>query len=167
MIDGLDNLVARGRGTVWPVAVNADLAFAKLNLEISGYYMLSFEPESRDRDGKTHDISINVVRRGATVRARKEFSADPPNATKTPDHLLTDTLRSALSASDFGVKTTAFPYRAEPLPVRSRDSTVRSHAPERRASSSSATSCTRARGVRRRPHEWSANGGVGMRRSIW
>ena len=113
MIDGLDNLISRGRGTVWPVAVNPDIAFSKLNLEISGYYLLSFEPDAHDRDGKTHDISINVYRHGATVRARKEFSADPPNATKTPEHLLTDTLRSALSASDFGVKTTVFPYRDE------------------------------------------------------
>ena len=113
MIDGLDNLVGRGRGSVWPVAVNADMAFSRLGLEISGYYLLSFEPDARDRDGKTHDISINVLRRGATIRARREFSADPPNATKTPEHLLADTLRSALSASDFGVKTTAFPYRDE------------------------------------------------------
>lgn len=111
MIDGLDNLISRGRGSVWPVAVNADIAFSRLNLEISGYYLLSFEPDARDRDGRTHDIAINVSRRGATVRARREFSADPPNATKTPDRLLTETLRSALSASDFGVKTTAFPYR--------------------------------------------------------
>ena len=39
---------------------NADNAFARLALELSGYYLLGFEPESVDRDGKPHRIKVTV-----------------------------------------------------------------------------------------------------------
>ena len=61
---------------------NADSAFNRLTLELSGYYLLSFEPESGDRDTKAHKIKIEVPRRkNATVRARNEFSVDAPRTT--------------------------------------------------------------------------------------
>src|SRR5207247_7931877 len=59
----------------------------------------------------THDIAVNVSRRGTTVRARREFTAEPTSAPKTPDRVLTATLRSPLTSSDFGVKATTFSYR--------------------------------------------------------
>lgn len=111
LAEGMDMLIGAGRGTVIPVAVNADAVFNRLSLELSGYYLLSFEPGTGDRDGKPHQIAVNTNRAGATVRARREFSAEPSGATKPMDEQLADALRSALPASDFPIKVTTFPYK--------------------------------------------------------
>ena len=48
--------------------------FERLGLELSGYYILSFEPEAGDRDGKPHKIAVTTPNRGGvTIRARREF----------------------------------------------------------------------------------------------
>jgi hypothetical protein len=70
LAEGMDMLIGAGRGTVIPIAVNADAVFNRLGLELSGYYLLSFEPGANDRDGKPHQIAVNTTRGGTTVRAR-------------------------------------------------------------------------------------------------
>lgn len=113
LAEGMEELIGHGRGSIFPVAVNATAAFNRLSLELSGYYLLTFEPETADRDGRRHDIAVNVSRPGLTVRARRQFSADPVGAAKPIDDLLTDTMRSALPAADFDLKLTTFSYRDE------------------------------------------------------
>lgn len=109
--EGMDMLVSAARGTVFPVAVGARAAFTRLDLEISAYYLLSFEPDLADRDGKAHDIAVRVNRQGATVRARQHFTADPPGAVVSMEQRLAETLRSSLEASDFELRLTTFSYR--------------------------------------------------------
>jgi len=111
LAEGMEQFIGLGRGTVYSVAVNADAAFKRLALELSGYYLVTFEPEPGDRDGKVHDISVNVSRPGITVRARRQFSAEAAGSSKPVDDLLTDTMRSALPAADFDLKVTTFSYR--------------------------------------------------------
>jgi VWFA-related protein len=113
LVEGMERIVAEGRGAVMPVAGNPNVTFAKLSTELSGYYLLSFEPTGDDRDGKTHQIGVDVARKGVYVRARKEFSAEPAGTKHTADQLLTDTLRSALIKSDFGLKLTSYSLRDE------------------------------------------------------
>ena len=85
--------------------------FDRLSLELSGYYLITFEPQTADRDGRSHDIAVNVSRPGLTVRARRQFSAEPLGMAKPVDDLLTDTMRSALPAADFDLRLTTFSYR--------------------------------------------------------
>lgn len=109
--EGLDHLTGEARGIVLPVAVNATSAFARLDLELSGYYLLSFEPDLVDRDGKAHDIEVKVTRPGVTVRARPQFAVAPPPADKTIDEQLVDALKNPLPISDVGLKVTTFTFR--------------------------------------------------------
>src|SRR5262245_34752420 len=109
----MDDLVGRGGGSVFPVSVNPDVPFGRLRREISAYYLLSFEPEGADRDGRNHDINVRVSRRGLTVRARPLFSAEPAGSVKAGASLLTSTLRSALSAADFGLSLSTYAYHDE------------------------------------------------------
>jgi VWFA-related protein len=111
LAEGMEQLIGLGRGSVYSVAVNAGAVFNRLALELSGYYLLTFEPEASDRDGRTHDISVDVGRSGLTVRSRKQFSAEPLGSSKPVDDVLTDTMRSALPAADFDLKLTTFAYR--------------------------------------------------------
>jgi VWFA-related protein len=59
-----------------PVAGEA--FFARLEKQLAGAYLLAFDPEPSDRDGRPHRIEVRVPRReGVTVRARREFVARP------------------------------------------------------------------------------------------
>jgi tetratricopeptide (TPR) repeat protein len=110
-VEGLDRLTGEARGTVLPIAVNANAVFARLDLELSGYYLLSFEPDLVDRDNKAHDISVQVSRPGVTIRSRPQFKVAASPTTKTSDELLVEALRNPLPLSDVGVKLTTFTYR--------------------------------------------------------
>ncbi len=108
--DGLGTLAGMARGSVFNVVAGADNAFVRLATELSGYYLLSFEPEPGDRDSKSHKIRIDVPRRpGVQVRARNDYTIDPPH-TLTTDQQLADLLTSPLLGTDIGVKLTAFSF---------------------------------------------------------
>jgi VWFA-related protein len=106
--DGLNVIAGTTRGGVFQISGNADNALDRLALELSGYYLLSFEPESGDRDGKPHKIKVDVPgRSGTEIRARGEFSVGAPSA-RTDDTVLADTLQSPILASDIALRLAAF-----------------------------------------------------------
>ena len=108
--DGLGYLAGAARGSVFKVIAGADNAFGRLALELSGYYLLSFEPESGDRDTKSHKIKIEVPRRkDVIVRARNDFSVDAPR-TRTIDEQLADAIAAPLLATDIGLKLAAYSF---------------------------------------------------------
>ncbi len=114
--EGLDMIAGLARGTVFRVINRADSAFDRLALELSGYYLLSFEPAPGDRDGKSHRIRIDVPRRkGVEVRSRREFAVNAVK-TQTDEELLADTLRSPLLASEIGLKVATYTFREPDSP---------------------------------------------------
>src|SRR4030095_11125137 len=85
-------------------------AFVRLATELSGYYLLSFEPEPGDRDAKSHKIKIEVPRRSnLQVRARSDYTIDAPRAV-TEDQQLADLLTTPLLATDIGLKLTTYAF---------------------------------------------------------
>ena len=108
--EGLDQVVGMTGGDVFRVVANADFAFQRLATELSGYYLLSFEPEPGDRDGRTHKIKIDVRRKDLLLRARREFTIGGP-AGKSTDELVLDTLRAPLLAADVPLKLTTYTFR--------------------------------------------------------
>jgi VWFA-related protein len=108
--DGLDRVAGLAKGNVFRVAGNADFVFQRLSLELSGYYLLSFEPEPGDRDGKPHKIKIDVSRRDLTLRARREFSVGPAGA-RSIEEVAVETLRSPLLATDIPLKLTTYTFQ--------------------------------------------------------
>jgi VWFA-related protein len=108
--DGLSHLAGVARGTVFRVTSGADYAFNRLALELSGYYLLSFEPEANDRDTKVHKIKIEVPRRkDITIRARNEFSVDAPRV-RTVQEQLADVITTPLPATEIGLKLSAYSF---------------------------------------------------------
>jgi VWFA-related protein len=108
--DGLDRLVGLAKGNVFRVAGNADFVFQRLSLELSGYYLLSFEPEPGDRDGKSHKIKIDVSRRDLTLRARREFTVGPAG-TRSVEETAVEILRAPLLATDIPLKLTSYTFQ--------------------------------------------------------
>ena len=108
--DGLDRLVGMAKGDVFRVAGNADFAFQRLARELSGYYLLSFEPLPGDRDGKPHKIAIDLRRKGLTLRSRREFSVGAPGS-RPAEAIVVETLRAPLLATDIPVKLTTYTFQ--------------------------------------------------------
>jgi len=75
MRDGLEQLAGQTRGRLLQISAGTGAGiFERLNRELSGYYLLGFEPTEADRTGRQRRIRVEVRRRGVTVRARPTFA---------------------------------------------------------------------------------------------
>jgi VWFA-related protein len=107
---GLGYLAGLARGDVFRVTAGADFAFHRISRELSGSYLLSFEPQPGDRDGRPHKIKITVPgRRNLLVRSRNQFVVEA-TAAKTTEMLVAETLRSPLLATDVRVKAAVYNF---------------------------------------------------------
>lgn len=114
--EGLSYLTGLARGTVLRVGNAAEAAFNRLALELSGYYLLSFEPEPGDRDGQSHKIKVTLPgRANVALRGRTEFAVSPA-AALTAEAILTETLQSPLLATDIGLEVTTYTFRDPATP---------------------------------------------------
>ena len=107
---GLDQLAANARGEVFRIFGDADFAFQRLGRELSGYYLLSFEPEAGDRDGQPHKIKIEVRRSNLELRSRREFNVGPPVALTT-DEMVRQALRTPILSADIPLKLTTYTFQ--------------------------------------------------------
>jgi VWFA-related protein len=82
--EGLETLAGAARGTVFTVAGSGASIFNRIESELTGYYLLGVEPDPRDRDGKTHPVRVDVPRRGAIVRARRQMVTVAAGGTGAP-----------------------------------------------------------------------------------
>ena len=73
MSEGLEQVAAQTRGSMTPITGDGKIAFDRLGRELSGYYLIGFEPTDADRTGKERRIKVEVKPRGLTVRARPTF----------------------------------------------------------------------------------------------
>lgn len=78
---GLETVTSVTGGRRMMVSGRVEAAFDRVALEISGYYLLGFRSEAADRDGKGHEITVAVRRKGVEVRARKMFAYTADTAT--------------------------------------------------------------------------------------
>jgi VWFA-related protein len=107
-VRGLETLAGYARGAVFPAAADPASAFQRLSIELSGYYLLSFEPEETDRDGKRHRIKVGTSRRDLTIRARQQFAVDPARSSMTDEQQLAEALRSPLVSPDIPLRATTY-----------------------------------------------------------
>jgi VWFA-related protein len=102
MSEGLEQVAAQTRGSMTTVTGNGAIAFDRLGRELSGYYLIGFEPTEADRTGKERRIKVDVRPRGLTVRARPTFvirndaAEATANASLTPQQQVGEVLKSPL-----------------------------------------------------------------------
>jgi len=109
--EGLGHVADLGRGSLFRLTTDPAPIFDRLELELSGYYLLGFEADAADRDERPHKIKVSVPdRAGMEVRARPEFSA-PSAKARTVDELLIDTIKGPLIASEIRLKATTYTMR--------------------------------------------------------
>ena len=79
--DGLSRVAGAARGAVFRLAGDDPRPFERIARELSGYYLLAFEPLEAERDGRHHRIRVALARGGGELRARNGFTlpAAPPS----------------------------------------------------------------------------------------
>ena len=68
----LDQFAGAAGGALFTVQVgNATAALARIQNELSSYYLLGVEPADEDRDGRTHEVTVKTTQSNVTVRGRR------------------------------------------------------------------------------------------------
>jgi VWFA-related protein len=107
--DGLLNVTRAGGGDMFRVIADPDFAFERLAAELSGYYLLGFEPEASDRDGKEHSIQVSVRRDDVAIRARPQFTFGA--AGKTTQQVIADLLRTPVATAELPMRLTTYAFQ--------------------------------------------------------
>jgi hypothetical protein len=103
-------LAGVSRGTLFTVNDSGTALFERIESELSGYYLVGVESDPRDRDGKAHPVRVDVSRRGALVRSRRQLvtlSADQ-KAARSPHQAVASALSSPLLASALPLRVASF-----------------------------------------------------------
>ena len=108
--EGLEFVAGVGGGDLLRLVADPDFAFARVASELSGYYLLGFEPEATDRDGKPHAISVKVNRRDVSVRARREFGVGLGHS-KNEQQAISDLLRTPIAATGIPLTLTTYAFQ--------------------------------------------------------
>jgi len=107
--EGLEMLAGAARGTLFTVSTAEAPFFARIESELSGYYLLGVESDPRDRDSKPHPIRVDVPRRGALVRSRRQILNAPAEARRrTPRQAVTAALSSPLLSAALPLRVASF-----------------------------------------------------------
>ena len=107
--DGLLTVARAGGGDMFRVIADPDFAFERLNAELSGYYLLGFEPEASDRDGRDHSIHVSVNRPDVAIRARPQFTFGA--AGRTTQQVITDLLRTPAAKAELPMRLTTYAFQ--------------------------------------------------------
>jgi VWFA-related protein len=109
---GLEALASRSRGSLFRVATNPQYIFDRLRNEMSAHYMLGVEPAERDRDGRPHQIRVQVGRQNVQVRARRQvqYTARKAN-TWSRDVVMGRVLRSPAANVELPMRLSTYTFR--------------------------------------------------------
>jgi hypothetical protein len=110
---GLEMVAGYTRGTLYRVFADPEPMFARLEAELSSYYLLAIEAAPSDKDGKRHRIAVSVRRQGASLRARREFQIAPDTdpTSENVGNRLARTLRSPFAATDLQLRLATYAYQ--------------------------------------------------------
>ena len=110
--EGLELLAGATRGTLFTVTGTGQPLFERIESEISGYYLLGVESEPKDKDARTHNVRIDVQRKGVVVRSRRHVINTATDrrarAVRTPRQAVATALGSPLLASALPLRVASF-----------------------------------------------------------
>src|SRR5262249_44014201 len=107
--EGLENLAAAARGSLFTITGSASTALRRIQSELSGDYLLGVGSQSQDKDGKPHNVKIDVSRRGLTVRSRRQIMNVRDDQTgKAPREAMFAALKTPLLVSALPLRVATF-----------------------------------------------------------
>jgi len=69
-LEGIENLAGVTGGVRLSMGAAAEVALSQVARESAGYYLASFVPEARERDGLVHRVELRAASPGPVIRAR-------------------------------------------------------------------------------------------------
>ena len=119
LAEGLEQIAGFTRGSYHKVTAGSAGIFERIARELSGYYLLSFEPTEADRSSRDRRIKVEVRRRGLTVRARSTYAvADAAAAAATAALPPREQIKALLTAP---LPTAGLPMRVASYSVTNAD----------------------------------------------
>jgi VWFA-related protein len=106
--DGLVAVAGHTGGQLFKVVASADAAFDRIALETSASWLLSFEPQEQDSDGRPHAIKVRVGNDRLQVRARPRFVVAAAVLQPAAADLARREIESPLPARTLPVSVAAF-----------------------------------------------------------
>jgi VWFA-related protein len=111
--EGLELLAGAARGTLFTVTGTGAPLFERIESELSGYYLLGVESDPKDKDGRPHGIRVDVPKRGAIVRSRRQTlntlaDTRAARAARSPRTAIAAALASPLVASALPLRVASF-----------------------------------------------------------
>lgn len=108
--EGLEALAGVARGTLFNVTGTGAAIFDRIAAELSGYYLLGVESDPRDKDARPHAIRVDVPRRGAIVRSRRQLLnvAADAKAGRTGRQAVAAAMSSPLTISALPLRVASF-----------------------------------------------------------
>src|SRR5262249_14658300 len=111
--EGLELLAGAARGALFTVAGTGATLFQRIESELAGYYLLGVESAAKDKDGRSHTIRVDVSRRGALVRSRRQLlntaaELRTARAQRAPRTAVAAALASPLLASALPLRVASF-----------------------------------------------------------
>ena len=98
-------------GSLVRARYNPGPLFARLERELSGYYLLGVESLAADRDGEFHPIEVSVRREGAHVRAHRGVHVAPEGPGPGVEERLMRLLRSPVAARELPLRVATYAFR--------------------------------------------------------
>ena len=108
--DGLTRLAGTARGGMFKLVGADPKPFRRILSEISGYYLLAFEPVEADRSSGMRRLDVKA--RGASiVRARPSFTIPAAPKPETTEAELVRLLRDPRTVTDLSIRVGTYSYR--------------------------------------------------------
>jgi VWFA-related protein len=109
---GLYSVAAVTGGSMFTIVMKADPVFARIDSELSGYYLLGVEADPSHRDGRPHAIKVDVARGGVTVRSRRQLIVDTPaKGARSAEEALLPAFSSPTPITGLPMRVTSFAMR--------------------------------------------------------
>lgn len=106
--EGLELLANAARGALFNVVGTGAGVFARVEAELSGYYLLGVESNPGDRDGRAHSVRVDVKRRGVTVRSRRSIVAAADGRPRSAHEAVVAAVQSPLTVSALPLRVATF-----------------------------------------------------------
>jgi VWFA-related protein len=107
----LYELTTSTRGTIFRVTGTGGPVFERVARELGAYYLLGFDPEAKDRDGKDHKLRIEVPGRKTTIRARARVNIPAAGVERKDEEVLASLMRAPFVATELPVRVATFSVR--------------------------------------------------------
>jgi VWFA-related protein len=117
-MNSLEELTGLARGALFRMSGAGEGIFDRIASELSGYYLLSFEPQGNDRNGKAHRIKVTTNRSDVELRARTEFVVNDrakaeDRSSPDPKTALTRLLRDPRIVADLPLNLSVYTVRQD------------------------------------------------------